>query len=234
VTPEQRKKYRNRATRAAREFKKETELHDSVIDGAGRRYYICIYFLMAGDLEKAAATFDWFDASFPDDRGIPIFHAFGALAAYRKGEMIKARTRLLHAQLGNIFLLPYLAEQDFDVPDIRYFSNYEVLGYLEGVMEFLEEPTAEERLWIASEINSELFVMLKKGYVVTAMMVEQHEQDLAKCRIILDNWRRFQAEAFRHLSNPSSPLPWEDFLDPSWDTLLRMRIANWWRHFTMS
>ena len=195
VTPEKRHKFRERALRAIRELEKERVSFGRINDSSGKRYRAGVFFLLSGDLKRAGETFDWFYKEFPDDVGEPVFHLYSALAAYRQGKPIKARTRRLDTMLSNIFLLPHLAGQPFNAPDIWYQSNWHQESYLLEVEELLHEPTSEERAWIASELSSDTFVTLRDGYIATFTELK-FETDIARRMSILGKWQRLQAEFF--------------------------------------
>ena len=189
----ERKRFRDRANRAARDLLKEKDTWGCISDGSGKRYRVGVYFLLAGELDKAIAAFDWFDNEFPDDGGEPIFYLYGALASYRGGYLPSAQSRLLRAMLSNIFLLPQLIGEHLVAPDIWYSSNWQMEQYIQEVDEFLDEPTAEERNWIASELDSETFKALRAGYENTyrALLAER---DPKKRGAILSAWRKLQAK----------------------------------------
>ena len=189
----EKKRFRDRANRAARDLVKEKETWGCISDGSGKRYRVGVYLLLADELDKARAAFDWFDDEFPDDSGEPVFHLYGALASYRGGAMPKARARLLRAMLSNIFLLPQLIGENITAPDIWYSSNWQMEQYLLEIEQFLDEPTAEERKWIASELNSETFKVLRVGYENTyrALLAER---DLKKRGAILTSWRKLKTK----------------------------------------
>lgn len=191
----EKKKFRDRATRAAHELKKEKSIHGHINDGAGRRYRIGVYFLLAGDLEKSTEAFDWFYDEFPDDIGEPVFCLYGALAAYRSGERHKARIRLLETMLSNIFLLPFLIGQRLGTPDVWHPSNRQQESYLLEIEEFLFEPTDEERSWIKDELSTASFTALRNDYITTFSSLIG-EQDIARRMAILGKWQSLQAEYF--------------------------------------
>lgn len=193
VTSEQKKRFRDRATRAARELKKEKASFGCINDGGGKRYRIGVFFLLAGDVERANEEFDWFYEEFPDDAGEPIFHLYSAITAYRHGDMSKARRRLLDSMLSNIFLLPYLVGKKFSASGIWHPSNWYHENYIFDKEELLKEPTNEEKNWISMELSSASFVALRDGYVATYRALNS-EHDITKRTAILSSWHRLQAE----------------------------------------
>jgi hypothetical protein len=198
VTPDERKRFRARANSGMRKLRKE-EASGYIGDGGGNRYRVGPYFLLAGDLEKAAEAFEWFDQTFAgQDSGEPIFFLCGALTAYRQGEWAKARLRLVHAMLGNIFLLPFFWGEQVDATGVWFFSNRAERSYLATVREFLDEPTPEEREWMASEWNSRPFAALRKGYLSTFRALDK-EPGFARRDLILRRWLKLQAKQFAKL-----------------------------------
>ena len=103
---DEQKKYRDRANRARRELFKEKGKLGAISDGSGKRYRVCVYFVLSDAPEKAAEFLEWFEQEFADDIGEPAFLLYAALAYYRMGSLRKARRYLLDAMLSNIYLLP--------------------------------------------------------------------------------------------------------------------------------
>lgn len=193
--PTEKHKFRDRANRAARELKKEKSAFGYINDGVGRRYRVGVYFLLSGELKKSAEAFDWFYEEFPDDIGEPAFNLYSALAAYRCGEMGKARARLLKTMLSNMFLLPYLVGQKFEALGVWHSSNRHQENYLEEIEDFLHEPSNEELRWIEAELSTPSFTALRNGYIATFTALNE-EQDISKRVSLLGQWESLQAEHF--------------------------------------
>ena len=64
LTDEQ-KRYRNRANRARRELFKEKEKFGAISDGSGKRYRVCVYFVLSNAPEKATEFMEWFELRIP-------------------------------------------------------------------------------------------------------------------------------------------------------------------------
>jgi len=190
LAPEQRR-FRERALRAARELEKERATYGAVRDGSGKRYRVGMYFLLSGDVARAADAFDWFEREFPGDAGEPVFHLYGALAARRHGEPAKARRRLLAAQASNIYLLPFACGQEVREAPIWHPSAHADTEYLLERDEFLDELNDEELGWIASALETPAFIELKQGYIATygALL---GEQDMPTRVALLDAWQALQ------------------------------------------
>lgn len=197
---EDKKRYREKATRALRELRKEKKLYGSINDGPGRRYRVGVYFLLAGDLAAASDALDWFDVEFDDDVGEPVFLLYGALTAYRQGDHVKARWRLLQAMQSNIYLLSFLAGVALPPLDIWHSSNWHRADYLLEIESFLDEPSQEERRWIAVELETAAFRKMRDGYLSTFFALNG-ESDFVKRGDILKTWHRLQAECFAMITD---------------------------------
>ncbi|MFU8830908.1 MAG: hypothetical protein ACNA7J_02015 [Wenzhouxiangella sp.] len=166
LTDEQRK-YRDRANRALRALFKEKEKFGSISDGSGKRYRVCVYFVLGGAPEKAAEFLEWFEQEFADDVGEPAFLLYAALAHYRVGSLEKARRYLLDAMLSNVYLLPYLFSRPLPKQDMWHSSNWVLPDYIEEIEELLEEPTRQERKWLKAQYEGEVFTNMRNKYIET-------------------------------------------------------------------
>lgn len=189
LTDEQ-KKYRDRANRARRELLKEKEKFGAISDGSGKRYRVCIYFILSGAPERAAEFMEWFEQEFPDDVGEPAFLLYAALTYYRVGTLGKARSYLLDAMLSNIYMLPYLFSRPLPKQDMWHSSNWAQPDYIEEIEEFLGEPTTQEREWVRAQFEDELFTNIRKKYVETFRAL-QHAREFDARRRILGEWRNY-------------------------------------------
>ena len=187
---DEQKKYRDRANRARRELLKEKEKFGAISDGSGKRYRVCVYFVLSGAPEKAAEFLDWFEKEFPDDVGEPTFLLYVALAYYRVGSLGEARGYLLDAMLSNIYLLPYLFSRPMPKQDMWHSSNWEQPDYIEEIEELLEGPTSQEREWFKEQFDDELFTNVRNKYIETFHAL-QRAKELDSRRQILGEWRDY-------------------------------------------
>lgn len=187
---DQQKKYRDRANRARRELFKEKEKFGAISDGSGKRYRVCVYFVLSGAPEKAADFLEWFEKEFADDVGEPAFLLYAALAYYRIGSLGKARRFLLDAMLSNIYLLPYLFSRPLPKQDMWHSSNWAQPDYIGEIEELLEEPTSQEREWFKEQFEDKLFTNVRNKYIET-FRVLQHADDFDTRSSILNEWREY-------------------------------------------
>jgi len=190
VLTDQQKKYRDRANRARRELFKEKEKFGAISDGSGKRYRVCVYFVLSGAPEKAAEFLEWFEKEFADDVGEPAFLLYAALAYYRIGSLGKARRFLLDAMLSNIYLLPYLFSRPLPKQDMWHSSNWAQPDYIGEIEELLEEPTSQEREWLKEQFEDKLFTNVRNKYIET-FRVLQHADDFDTRSSILNEWREY-------------------------------------------
>jgi len=186
------KRYRDRANRARRELFKEKERFGAISDGSGKRYQVCVYFVLSGAPEKAVEFIEWFEQEFPDDVGEPAFFLFVAIAYYRLGLLEKARTYLLDAMLSNIYLLPHLFSESFLKQDMWHSSNRAQPDYIWEIEEFLDEPTIQERKWFKVQFENEAFAKIRSKYIATFQAL-QHASEYDARRRILDEWYDYAA-----------------------------------------
>jgi hypothetical protein len=190
VLTDEQKKYRDRANRARRELFKEKEKFGAISDGSGKRYRVCVYFVLSGAPEKAAEFLEWFEQEFADDVGEPAFLLYAALAHYRAGSLRKALRYLFYSMLSNIYLLPYLFSRSMPKQDMWHSSNWAQPDYIEEIEELLEEPTSQEREWCKGQFDNELFTKSRNKYIETFHAL-QHATELDTRRRILGDWRDY-------------------------------------------
>ncbi|MCG5524080.1 hypothetical protein LRB11_03930 [Ectothiorhodospira haloalkaliphila] len=187
---EEQKRHRNRANRARRALLKEKETFGAISDGSGKRYQVCIDFVLSDAPEKAVEFVEWFEQEFPDDVGDPAFFLYAALAYYRVGTLGKARRYLLDAMLSNIYLLPHLFAQPLPKQDMWHSSNLVEPDFIEVIEEFLDAPTSEEREWMRMQFEGELFTEIREKYIETFRALQHTREPDARGRILGD-WREY-------------------------------------------
>jgi len=190
VLTDKQKRYRDRASRARRELLKEKEKFGAISDGSGKRYRVCVFFILSGAPEKAAEFIEWFEQEFPDDVGEPAFLLYAALAYYRVGTLEKARNYLLNAMLSNIYMLPYLFSRPLPKQDMWHSSSRAQPDYIEEIEEFLDEPTNQEREWVKAQFEDELFANIRKKYIETFRALQHAREFDARSRV-LSEWRDY-------------------------------------------
>lgn len=62
-----------------------------------KRYLAPLYYILAGDNDKALAFYTWFEEEFSDDIGEPVFDLYWVLAECRAGNTGTLSTTNCHA-----------------------------------------------------------------------------------------------------------------------------------------
>ena len=196
MTTEERKRFRNRANRAKRELLKEKDKCGYFDDRSGKRYRIPVFYILAGENDKALDFFSWYEKEFPDDIGEPIFHLYWALSEFKAGHKKEASYRLKIAMLANLYMLPFLFQEPIEMLAIWHASNRAHPDYLYEIKEYLDEPTPKEREWIKSEYNTQAFVILRDEYINTFSKLN-NEHDIQRRSEILNRWYQFSEQYFK-------------------------------------
>jgi hypothetical protein len=145
--PSDPKKIRERIRRYERELEREFEL-GGYRDGFGKRFLLGPLYLLAGDVEGALVSFEWFEETFPDSCGDPWQYLAWALTLYRGRQWDAASVKLYHTMLQNLYLIPHLLGDKPRRLAIWHGSNLEEIEHaLETPPELLALWSAEERAW---------------------------------------------------------------------------------------
>ena len=67
--PTEPRKIKERIRRYERAFAKELQEFDMISDGSGKRYLLGSLYLFLNDVEGAYNSYEWFEKTFPDERG---------------------------------------------------------------------------------------------------------------------------------------------------------------------
>lgn len=185
------KKPGERATRLKRALVNEQRKFRHIEDGAGKRYLIGPFYVLAGEPKKALAHYAWYEKHCSDDVGEPFHYLYWALALYRTGETKKANAKLLETMLQNVYLLPILLGSRHDPYDIWHGSNMEEPDYItQAPPDFLPQLSEQERSWIGEQFNSFRFRRAREEYIATYGALK-HEKNVDKRRQILRRWNEF-------------------------------------------
>ena len=128
VYPTDPKRIRQRIRRYERALKKELE-DGYGGDGYGKRFLLGPLYMLMDDVDGALASFDWYQAAYPDDGGEPYQYLTWALALFRGGRRQEAFNKLYQTMLKNLYLVPFLLGRNPQPLDIWHGSNFEWLEY---------------------------------------------------------------------------------------------------------
>lgn len=164
--PVEPKKIRSRITRYERELRKEYDKFGYISDGYGKRYLLGPLYLLMDDLEGAVKSFEWFEQTFPDDVGEPVYFLCWTLALHRSGDKDKAAHKLLQTTLSNLYVIPHLLGRDQEELDIWRGSNYEQEDFIQYVPPEIwalwDAPTLQ---WAEETYDSPEFRRVRARYI---------------------------------------------------------------------
>ena len=165
--PKDPKKLKAKLRRYERELRKEQEMHGGFIDDSGgKRYLVGPMYLLLGDTAGAVKSFNWFDATFPDDGGEPGFWLCGALALYRAGEVEAATHKLRQAMLSNLYLIPYLLGTPQAAYDMWHGSNWDRADYLPYIPPELFALWGDDaRRWAGEQYHGPELTAVRERYI---------------------------------------------------------------------
>jgi len=142
-------------------------MHGGYIDDSGGvRYLLGPMYLLLGDNAGAVKSFNWFEATFPDDSGEPGFWLCWALALFRAGKNEAATRRLRQAMLSNLYLIPYLLGQPQAAYNIWHSSNWKQPDYMQYIPpELFALWDNEARQWAAAQYDGPELTAVRNRYI---------------------------------------------------------------------
>jgi len=144
--PRDEKKIRERIRRYERALEREVRL-GCVGDGYGKRFLLGPLYMLAGDVDGALRSFEWFEATFPDSGGDGWQYLAWALALYRARRWRPAFVKLYQAILQNRYLVARLIGEDPRAMKPCRESDVLLDDALETPPELLAMWHPDERAW---------------------------------------------------------------------------------------
>ena len=165
--PKDPKKLKAKLRRYERSLRAEQKMHGGYIDDSGGvRYLLGPMYLLLGDNAGAVKSFNWFEATCPDDLGEPGFWLCWTLALYRAGETGAAVRKLRQAMLSNLYLIPYLLGQPQAEYDIWHSSNWDRADYMQYIPpELFALWDDDARQWVAEQYHRPELTAVRERYI---------------------------------------------------------------------
>ena len=154
------KRIRERIHRYESALKRELEVGYGG-DGYGKRYLLGPLYMLMGDVEGALASFDWYQDTYPGDRGDPYQYLTWALALFRGYRRQEAFNKLYQTMLENLYLVPYLLGSNPQPLDVWHGSNLEWIEYALEVPQDLLNLWDDDALQWAREISEHPVIVEK-------------------------------------------------------------------------
>jgi hypothetical protein len=164
--PTEPKKIKERIRRYERQLRKERERIGFIEDKSGKRYLLGPLYMILGDTEGAIRSFEWFEATFPDDIGEPFQYLCWTLALYCSGDLEAAAQKLHQTMLSNLYLIPHLLGSEQEELDIWHASNWEQVDYLQDAPPEIYGLWDDEALqWVVETYHSPEFIQVRERYI---------------------------------------------------------------------
>ncbi|HTU23751.1 MAG TPA: hypothetical protein VMF30_00050 [Pirellulales bacterium] len=187
--PSEPKKLRERIRRYERELEREFASGYGG-DGFGKRYLLGPLYLLAGDVEGALASFEWYEETFPDDSGDPWQYLAWALALYRGRQWDAASVRLYRTMLQNLYLIPHLLGDKPPPLAIWHGCNLAEIEYaLETPPELLALWSAEERAWARQVSQQPAVVQRVTRYIEIARELKREPPGRRRTALVNEAYR---------------------------------------------
>jgi len=94
-------------------------------DGKGLRYLIPELFIKLNDYNGGLKYLQWFDKTFPDDSGYPIFLFEWTLILFKKGKIVEAEKKACETFFSNTYLFDKFLGKELLHLDKSESSNWE-------------------------------------------------------------------------------------------------------------
>jgi len=183
--PKDPRKIRERIKRYERALLKEQDQFGIIGDGYGKRYLLGPLYMIAGDVEGAISSFEWFEKTFPDDIGDPIQYLCWALALHRTGQERAASDKLLQTMLMNLYLIPHILGLNPKTLDIWHGSNFEEIEclyyYSPEVFQIWDERDLE---WASKLYNSQRFNNIRERYIEIHKQLKNEPVGIKRTRLV--------------------------------------------------
>lgn len=147
VYPTDIKKIRSRIKSYEKKLREEKRLNGMMGDGYGKRLLLGPLYLLAGDIEGAAAHYRWFEEECSDDGPEPYNHLCWTLLLHRLGEEEFASRKLFETMMANWYLIPHLLGEKIEAFCVWHHSDWEELPHA------LSLPESLRALWSDADLK---------------------------------------------------------------------------------
>ncbi len=138
-----------------KQLKYEKRTYGCYDDGAGLRYLIGPYYLLAGDIEGALKHFKWFNRVFNDDYGEPCQYMCWTLALFKSGDLKKSYDKFLQTLFMNPFVIAKIIGIEYIMP-FKSGSNLPTKEWAEWIEdEFYLLWDADSKAWLKESFYNE-------------------------------------------------------------------------------
>lgn len=145
MTPKQEERIRNKIAKIRKELAADKKRWGGFYDDSrGLRYLPPEQFIKLRDYKGGLRYLRWFNRTFPDDSGYPIFLFEWTLILFKTGNLKEAEHKALQTFFSNNYLLDKFLGKELLIKEKRESSNYEtaemaeLLKYSKSDPDFLD------------------------------------------------------------------------------------------------
>lgn len=159
MTPKQEERIRNKIAKIRKELAADKQRWGGFHhDGRGLRYLPPELFITLRDYKGGLRYLRWFDRTFTDDSGFPIFLFEWTLILFKTGNLKEAETKALNTFEANIYLIDSFLGKEITPVEMGYFSNMERAQYAEKLDYSINDPEfADFGAWLTEFTARETF-----------------------------------------------------------------------------
>lgn len=159
MTPKQEERIRNKIARIRKELAADKKRWGGFYDDSrGLRYLPPEQFIKLRDYKGGLRYLRWFNRTFPDDSGYPIFLFEWTLILFKTGNLKEAEKKALETFFANNYLFDKFLGKELIVIEKRASSNWETADLAETLKYSKSDPEfADFGEWLENFQTSEKF-----------------------------------------------------------------------------
>jgi len=186
VTPKQIERLKKKIASVKRTLSAEKRKIGCYDDSRGLRYIPTKYYIQLADYNGGLTYTKWFDKTFPDDSGFPIFLFEWAIILFKTGKTGEAEKKALQTFFSNTYLIDKFLDKEFLYLDKSENSNWET-DYLTKEFEYSKyQPELHDFAdWLSLFVTSERFYKIANEFVAIEQRLKS--EPVGRSRTLLVN-----------------------------------------------
>ncbi|MCX6258628.1 MAG: hypothetical protein NTW49_12135 [Bacteroidia bacterium] len=167
MTPKQEERLRTKIVRIRKELAADKKQWGGFYDDSrGIRYLAPELFIKLKDYAGGLRYLQWFNRTFPDDIGYPIFLFEWTIILFKTGKIKDAEKKALKTYFSNTYLFDKFFEKELIKTDKREVSNWAAQSLTNDFHYRHSNPELSEfATWLDALIKSEKFQSITREYL---------------------------------------------------------------------
>ena len=185
MTPKQEERIRNKIAKIKKALAADKRYWGGQYhDGHGYRYLPPQYYLKLQDYKGGSTYFRWFEKTFPDDSGFPIFLFEWTVTLFKNNKLIEAERKTLETYMSNIHILDKFLGKPFVELDISIHSNWELESLAENMTySNLNTEYADFSKWLENYILSEKFNKIANEFIEIKQKMKNEPRGITRNKL---------------------------------------------------